>query len=127
MKAISLYFTFLATVSISLAHGNTTIPTVSHTLQHTSKCNSGKFKKPEVYSDDNTAVTLMAPYKKTVEEVMAEDRKIIGYATNTKTQNEIERLIRENNKITESATTDVFCPLEPNIQKTLPVQMLIKL
>ncbi|MDI9256796.1 hypothetical protein [Flavobacterium sedimenticola] len=127
MKAICIYYTFLAVVSINATHANTIIPRANHSLKNSIKWNSEKFKKPEVYSDDNTAISLMTPYKKTIDEVIAEDRKIIGNITNDKTQSEIERTILENNSITESTNTDAFFPLENTIQKTPPIQMLIKL
>ena len=81
-------------------------------LKVVSESHNQTLKKPALESDFDTCVAMTANYIKTIEEVIAEDNKIIESDMEDNDTSAIERIINEDNQIIESNITNEVFPLD---------------
>lgn len=78
--------------------------------------NGTKLKKPALEIESDTMVTMTIIYKKTIEEVIAEDNKIIESDIENNATSAIgrtlEEVIKQDNQIIESHITNEVLPLD---------------
>lgn len=68
-----------------------------------------RIKKPALESECDSCVAMVVSYRKTIEEVIAEDNKIIESEMEDHATSDMESIIREDNQIIESnLTNEVF-------------------
>ena len=96
----------------NLSHKQNNQESNASEMAFVSKSNNTKFTKPVVAVESDTIISMNAYYVKTIEEVIAEDNKIIESEIENNTTSEVVRtmkkVIKQDNQIIESNITVGF-------------------
>lgn len=100
----------------------------SSEMTFVSLSNGTKFKKPELVLESDANVMMILNYIKTIEEIIAEDNKIIesdiDNNANLDMESTTEEVIKQDNQIIESNITNEVFPLDFNIINKVKVNVL---
>lgn len=122
MKATFIYFGILGVLISNSVFANDWSKEQNNPKSSSTVSNTKIFKKPTLDFESDTLVTMTAVYKKSIEEIIAEDNKIIESEIEinvySATETMIEMIIKEDNQIIESNITNEVFPLDfDNINK----------
>ncbi len=116
MKSTFIYFGILGAMFSNSVFANDLSKEQNHAESNSAVTNTKTFKKPALDFESDTLITMTSLYKKTIEEVIAEDNKIIeSNLENNITSavdNTLEIIINEDNQIIESNLTKEVFPLD---------------
>ena len=125
MKTTSIYLGIIATMFGNSIFANDMNNKQNHPESNPSETksepfsNSTKLKKPALELETDTIITWVSNYKKSIEEVIAEDNKIteseIENNTTSLGDDLLEAIIKEDHQITESNIINELFPLDLEI------------